>query len=162
MKVYHGTATEYALQIAESGALLSPLQEQIKSFEKGNVSDWALEQYGSIERLAESLILKCYPERQFEFRGKCVSVATSIDVARAYATQRDEGVSSGGVVLALEVSDTVADTALKSWNEEIFFVPDCIPLQHLTELHMTQKAHDFYWDSINKAFAAYEPVYYLL
>jgi hypothetical protein len=162
MKVYHGTATQYAIEIAESGALLSPLQKQIESFEKDTISDWALERYGSIERVAEHIVLSAYPERQFRFRGKCVSVATSLDRARGYATQHDGGVSSGGVVLALEVPDTIMDTALKSWNEEILFVPERIPLEHLTELYLTERAHDFYWDRINEAFAAYEPTYYLL
>lgn len=152
--IYHGTSLEGGLQIARSGAIMSPYEKEIESCKEMGVTQ------EKTERMAE-LIANGYPERERETRVRRTSFA-DLNCALNHALAFDRERVSGGLVLGVEFSYELMrrDVITRAFNG-ILFIPGKISLELLRELHVTPRAYA-HIDRIRQEFDKFNPAYHFL
>jgi hypothetical protein len=175
--VYHGTSVGRGIQIARTGAILSPLEQTIdflrRIYHENPQRKFEDEYHGkTIEEVALEHVSSIYREHEIEYRAKSVTISTELWATISYAMKSEmrhvvddffcKGnglVCWGGLILAVDVDSGYLDSLTRRTAPHLKYVPDRLSIGNLKELHLSPMAR-ISGKAIKQAFAKYNPVYF--
>lgn len=156
-RLYHGTTSRMAIEIARAGAILSPWDLVI-------ISPWHPQRKQQLiaghpdktwEQICLEIATRSYSEREIEHRVKCVSLTKKFEIAFGYT-------DGDGVVLGCEITPVVAKTLPSDWEiKNTIYVPRKLGLETLKDVYLTEEAVDCRKESICGEFDKYSPRYFV-
>jgi len=142
---YHGTSMRDAFGVLESGEILSPWYQKVRSLEKED-EDYRrfildLNNVDSVEEAALEEVSGLYADHELEYRAKSVSLTSDFDLARSYAKFYDE---CYGVVLGL--SNDYVDS-FEEKGRGVIYVPKLVSIENsLKEIFwISEKGKSMSW-----------------
>jgi|GEM_PF-6497074 len=160
--IYHGTSLQNGLAIARSGAIKSPWQlwiDHLLALEKKDPGRME-RQHGttSVEDLAFVCARSGYPEREWAFRVKSLSVTDDFVAAKQYAAQQ---VGTPGIVLALGFNPAGARGA-HYCNNGTIYIPRQLSLDTLEYIYVHPNSVVQQKAALERAYQRYSVGYGLL
>ncbi|MCA9485822.1 MAG: hypothetical protein KC506_03180 [Nanoarchaeota archaeon] len=162
--LYHGTHLRNGLEIAESGAILSPWYkylEELNGVYRGK--EGLFEEHYSGRTMVDVALENaafCYSRNELEHRVKSLSVSKLLSGcggAAGYGMQFEE-YNGGGMVLALEIDEELERSLPNDWEDRyIIFVPKRLELKTLRQIHLSPRAAREAEKLVRKSFEKYNP-----
>jgi hypothetical protein len=160
--IYHGTNIKAALDIARTGSLMSPWDQEIEEMneitreygeEAVRRANPRLRELG-LEAWALEKAKRYFGEHDWEHRVKRASLTANKGKAVTYAKEGEE--HNGGIVLEFEATDEeIREKSLPGHVSEVIYWDRRIPLEKLRSVLMLPVARILREGQIRKAYSPY-------
>ena len=156
--IYHGTHTIAAINIARTGAILSPLEQQINVLKdvKKIYLDKAFPNK-TIKEAAIDILSGLYSQNEFEHRVKCLKVSPD---KKSAINRNNYNKNMIRVALGIEVNGKINEMLPAEWEKEnSLFIPKRLSLETLKEVYMHPLISEEFETGIRQAYEKYNPKY---
>ncbi len=168
--LYHGTHTLNGVNIARTGAILSPWYQKIERLErlfekKPEAKKRFFEEIYPGKNISEMALIMAsdgFGAHDIEHRVKSVSVSKDKSRTDHYGTRFDNS-RGGGIVLALEITPEIKRILHDGWEKAtIIFIPGKLQLESLRQVHLSPRCMKDSMGFVQKEFERYNPEYFII